>query len=213
MTIEKFQFLMAVLFIISFNCGGILFLNLNFLELFPTYLCKDLSDPIKPIYSCKPIDFCNKPGIGYMIDYSNPASLHNWVEDLNLTCLYVNNEGTRIGLIGSLYFAGCTTSAATLPRFSDIWGRKVLYLISMGGHLLAYLGLLISKDLTATIVIMFFFGYFSVGRTIVGYIYMQEFIPTAYQSVVGTVLQVLSGCNALIGVLYFYCISKYWLYL
>ena len=204
---------MSVLFIISFNTGGILFLNLTFLELFPTYLCKDSTNPGRGEYPCKPVDFCNNASISERIDESNPASLHNWVQDLDLTCLYANGHGARVGLIGSLYFAGCTVSAATLPRLSDIYGRKLLYIISMGGQFVSYLALLISRDLTATIVIMFFFGYFSVGRTIVGYIYMQEFIPTGSQSTVGTCLQVLSGMNSVIGVFYFYVISKEWLYL
>ena len=89
-----------------------------------------------------------------------------------MTCIYVNGHGARVGLIGSLYFVGATVSAATLPRLSDIYGRKLLYIISMSGHFFAYLSIIISRNLTATIVLMFFNGYFSVGRTIIGYIYM-----------------------------------------
>jgi Sugar (and other) transporter len=38
-------------------------------------------------------------------------------------------------------------------------------------------------------------------------------MPTKQQSAVGTLLQVLNGSIALIGCLYFYCISKYWVWL
>ena len=87
-----------------------------------------------------------------------------------------------------MYFFGYTTSAVLLPRLSDLYGRKRIYFVSMLGHLLVYLAMLFSKSLTFTIVMMLFFGFFSLGRASVGYIYMQELMPTAKQTTVGTLL-------------------------
>ena len=92
-----------------------------------------------------------------------------------------------------MYFAGYTTSAVLLPRLSDIYGRKLIYFIAMSGHLLAYLAMLFSRSLDFTIGLMIIFGFFSLGRASVGYIYMQELMPTSNQTTVGTILQVLSG--------------------
>ena len=121
-------------------------------------------------------------------------------------------SGAKIGLIGSMYFAGYTTSAVILPRLSDLFGRKIIYFISMTGHLLVYLVFLISRSLTLNIAMMVLFGFFSLGRASVGYIYMQEMMPTAQQTIVGTTLQVLNGMIQIFGCIYFYFISKYWLW-
>jgi MFS family permease len=77
-----------------------------------------------------------------------------------------------------MYFAGYTTSAVILPRLSDMYGRKYVYFGSMVGHLLIFLGMLISRSLDLTIGLMVLFGFFSLGRASVGYIYMQELTPT-----------------------------------
>lgn len=126
--------------------------------------------PTKPNIEveCKPADFCDNPDVFHRVDWDYYASLHNWVEDLDLAC----TPKAKIGLIGSMYFAGYTTSAILLPRFSDLFGRKLIYFISMVGHLLVYGVFLFSKSLTLTIVMMVFFGFFSLGRASVGYIYM-----------------------------------------
>jgi MFS family permease len=83
-----------------------------------------------------------------------------------------------VGLIGSLYFFGITSSTFVIPRLSDIFGRKLIYHGSMMGHFVVYGIIILSRNLTLTIVMMFFFGFFSLGRASIGYIYMQELLPT-----------------------------------
>jgi MFS family permease len=85
---------------------------------------------------------------------------------------------SNVGLLGSLYFIGIAVSTFVIPRLSDIYGRKLSYHISMSGHLVAYGAILLSRNMTFSIVMMFFFGFFSLGRASIGYIYMQEFLPT-----------------------------------
>jgi MFS family permease len=87
-----------------------------------------------------------------------------------------------------MYFFGYTTSAILLPRLSDLFGRKRIYFFSMLGHLLAYLVMLFSTSLNLNIGMMLLFGFFSLGRASVGYIYMQELMPVAQQTIVGTLL-------------------------
>jgi OCT family organic cation transporter-like MFS transporter 4/5 len=59
---------------------------------------------------------------------------------------------------------------------------------------------------------MYIFGFFSLGRASVGYLYMQELLPTKQQTAVGTLLQVVNGSVSIIACFYFYFISKYWLW-
>ncbi len=77
-----------------------------------------------------------------------------------------------------MYFAGITTSALIIPRLSDLYGRRIIYFVSMVGHLITYFIMLVSKSLDLTLVMMLMFGFFSLGRASIGYIYMQEFTPT-----------------------------------
>jgi MFS family permease len=84
---------------------------------------------------------------------------------------------SEIGLIGSLYFFGITSSTFVIPRLSDMYGRKLIYRASMIGHLIVYGVIILSRNLTLTIVMMFFFGFFGLGRASIGYIYMQELLP------------------------------------
>ena len=86
-------------------------------------------------------------------------------------------SSAKIGLLGSIYFIGWTCAAVILPRLSDMYGRKLIYLISMSGHCAIYLGLILSRNLNLTITLMYFFGFFSLGRASVGYLYMQELTP------------------------------------
>ena len=46
--------------------------------------------------------------------------MHNWVEQLDLTCV----SSQKIGFIGSIYFVGIIISVTILPRISDLYGRK-----------------------------------------------------------------------------------------
>jgi MFS family permease len=119
------------------------------------------------------------------VDYSKETSLHNWVSDLQLECksysiILINQIGvskTKIGFIGSSLFIGWTIAAIFLARVSDVYGRKRVFIYSMIGNDLAYLGLIISRNIDVNIVLIFLMGLFSVGRASVGYLYLQELIP------------------------------------
>ena len=89
------------------------------MELFPEYTCtKD--GLIENTYTCEPSDFCDNPNVTATVNWDADKSLHNWVEQIDLTC--VSSE--KIGYIGSIYFVGIVISSLTLPRISDLYGRK-----------------------------------------------------------------------------------------
>lgn len=52
----------------------------------------------------------------------------------------------------------------------------------------------------------------SVGRATIGYLYMLELLPTEYQAAAGTALIVGNSSITILSCLYFYFISKYWLW-
>jgi len=144
---------------------------LPYLELFPKYECTKPPDTTK--FDCTRDDFCDNPNITYTVDYLDRASIHNWVETLNLTC----TSKFYIGLIGSALFAGWAISAAFLPRMADVYGRKPIYMWSMAAHAIVYAGIILSKDLVLTISLMFLLGVTTAVRASVGFLYMTELVP------------------------------------
>ncbi len=144
-------------------------------------------------YSCVPANFCDIKGIRYEYDYSNPGTLHNWVEDLRLECV----SSFRLGLLGSAIIAGWAIGSIFIPRLGDVIGRKKVLFVSYLICNIVWLGLLLSRNLNFTTVLLFFFGFVSVGRCAVGFIYLIELTPKRYQSFIGSLPHI---GNALIGI-------------
>jgi MFS family permease len=86
----------------------------------------------------------------------------------------VGTEPAVIGLLGSIFFVGWAAAAPFILRLVDIYGRKRVFVINMTMHGLFYLLIMLSKNLTLTIVLQFFFGIFSVGRGSISFLFLQE---------------------------------------
>ena len=96
---------------------------------------------------------------------------------LNLLC----EPKIKIGLIGAIYFIGCTM--LLWPYLSDTSiGRRKLYLWAVSIFTLAFLGLILSTNLIFTYVCMFTMGATWGGRVVVGLSWFLELTPPAYQS-------------------------------
>ena len=102
-------------------------------ELFPKFTCDGAP--------CEPSDFC-KDKRKYEIDYSNPSSLYNWVQQFNMVC----SPKSDFGLFGGVFFAGFSIGSLVLPKLSDIYGRKPLVLLGMSLHLLTGIKMLFETN-------------------------------------------------------------------
>lgn len=61
---------------------------------------------------------------------------------------------------------------------------------------------------------MFIFGLAAVGRCSISFLYLMELLPTSrHQVLVGTILHVNNASVGVIGCLYFWKVSKNWLWL
>ena len=103
---------------------------MGYLELVPKeYFCLYAGDSsFKNEVSCTPTEFCgNEDVISYRPNFALSDSYHNWVEKLNLEC----RSAAEIGYLGSSTFLGWVLTLAFVPRLSDIYGRKWIYLIGM----------------------------------------------------------------------------------
>lgn len=187
----------------GFMSGTFISNTLALLELKPQYLCTD--DVTKLEYICTPLEFCGTD-IVHRVDYEYYASLHNWVDTLDLEC----TPKAQIGLIGSIFFAGWAFAATFVPRLSDLYGRRVVFMISMTFHFLVYSGIILSHNFTLTIVLMFLLGMASVGRATIGYLYLIDMTPVKQQTMTGTSLLAVNTTCAVFACLYFHYISKQW---
>lgn len=82
----------------------------------------------------------------------------------------------------------------------------------MIGHGVFYIGIILSRNIKLTTAFMFFLGTASVGRATVGYLYMMEFTPIRQQTAVGTMNQIFNTFITILSVIYFYYISKNWIW-
>lgn len=143
------------------------------------------------------------------MDYSNHTSLHNWVEQLDLVC----TGGNKIGLIGSMFFAGWVTTTLVLPPLADKIGRKWIVTISMLVTAGSMATMYISKSLALTITMMFLAGAATSGRTAVGYIYANEFLTPRWQVAYGTAFNIIDGGTYLILTFYYDFIDNHYMYI
>lgn len=111
-----------------------------------------------------------------------------------------------------MLFAGWAFAATFLPRLADVYGRKVVYLVSMIGHGTLFGAIVLSRSRILTTVLMFLLGMFSVGRASVGYLYMLELSPVKQQATIGTMLQLCNTLVTILATVYFYAISKEWVW-
>ncbi|CDW89439.1 solute carrier family member 5 [Stylonychia lemnae] len=202
------------MFIWAFTTGEFIVFAFSMLEMPPKYLCFNQDGTT---YECKAEQtFCKDPSIRYKINWDDPSSLHNWVESLNLTC----ESASRVGMIGSMFSLGKWQVLllyqdqlqlnVSYQIDQDLYGRKKIYLQSMGLQTFFYAGICISKSLNVTLLLICGFGFASIGRASIGYIYMLEMTPNKYKTFIGSFAQISAGVTPAILALYHLYVSKDW---
>lgn len=141
----------------------------------------------------------------HRVNYDYYASLHNWIDTFDLEC----TPKATIGLIGSIFFAGWAFAATFIPRLSDLYGRRKVFLITMAFNFLIYVSILLSHNFSLTLVLMFLIGMTSVGR-VGGYIYLLDLTPVKQQTYTGMSLFAVNTTCGIWVCVYFAFISKQW---
>lgn len=90
----------------------------------------------------------------------------------------------KIGLLGSMYFIGVVTTLIFVPPLSDVYGRKVIFLITHIIQIIAQFGFVFSKTLVEAYVFEFLLGSCFAGRTIIGLNYLLEFNLIRYHEII-----------------------------
>lgn len=171
----------SIILILGFFSGSWCGQSLQFLMLYPSYVCSLDPTFATGVEPCTPFGdkekglegFCDQPALHPRVDWSKDTSLQNWIIDMNLAC----TSKAQIGLIGSMQFVGWMIASCFLPRLSDIYGRKYIFIGSILLQLVSFIALFFSKSAEVTIGIMFFMGFSGVGRCSICFLYLMELLP------------------------------------
>ena len=185
--------------------AGLFDYPLPYLELLPEYTCVRSGEESSP-YSCEPKDFCDDPDVTAAIDWEAKTSLHNWVEKLDLAC----KSKQAVGFIGSAYFIGVMISMLTLPRLSDLYGRKWIILLCSIAQFLVVFWLLAMSTLGECYACFIIYGLGFGGTISINTLYTQEFLQKKHRALTITVAQMIKGTIVALLVLYFLFITKNW---
>jgi MFS family permease len=120
-------------------------------------------------------------------------------------------EKYKIGMMGSVYFVGWTICSLG-QRLGDVYGRKGIFIISMVASIIIYAAAIVSTNLYLTIFLFFALG-LTVGKQMIGYVYLLDFIPNKNKPFIGTCCLVVDASTLILLPVYFRFISKDWFWL
>jgi MFS family permease len=120
-----------------------------------------------------------------------------------------------------LFFSGFAAGSPFIPRLADVHGRKKVFWMCMFIQLLSTCCFILvpagpegneSKYFYIVIINFFIQGLCASGRPAIGYIYMCEFAPQKHHTLMGTVWNCSEGAIFIYLTLYYYYISKEWVW-
>ena len=119
----------------------------------------------------------------------------------------------KMDFLPMAFFLGNAATVIFVPRLSDKNGRKMIYWTGLIIDIGLYFSFFVTRNLTLMYIILFSFGATSVARTQIGWVYLMELTPKRDQVVVGTCWGVISASIFIFSTVYFWVISKNWVYL
>mmetsp|Transcript_40669 Transcript_40669/g.53345 ORF Transcript_40669/g.53345 Transcript_40669/m.53345 type:complete len:141 (+) Transcript_40669:476-898(+) len=111
-----------------------------------------------------------------------------------------------------MVFIGWVITLAFVPRLSDKYNRKKIFLAGMYIDWLLFIAMFFTTSLDLMIVVTFLFGLATTIRVNVGFVYMMELMPRRLQSNYASAYNTMEGSILLLATLYFWFISRHWIY-
>ena len=128
-------------------CGAFFLYSTQYFEKLPTeYYCKETA--ISEWKTCDLEEACKDTTYSFKPDKESEGYLENWAEQMDLYC----KTKVELGFIGSFFFIGTFIGAFILPRASDIYGRKPLFLIG----LVIFFGVVMSSYWCTSLYVLYF---------------------------------------------------------
>ena len=109
-----------------------------------------------------------------------------------------------------MYFIGIIISVLTLPRVSDLYGRKWIVLATGCMQLPVYIWLFWMSSILEVYIGFFIMGLGFGGSISINALYVQELLQKRHRATVLTIGQTIEGLTIAFLVIYLLFISKYW---
>ena len=107
-----------------------------------------------------------------------------------------------------MFFVGTFSGSFILPRASDIYGRKPLFLIGLSLYICVVIALFFVNSLWLLYVMMFLGGISETGRYYVAYVYAIEMMPEKVQDATGLYIFLVFGTAMTYIAVQFWFITK-----
>ena len=107
-----------------------------------------------------------------------------------------------------MFFVGTFSGSFILPRASDIYGRKPLFLIGLSLYICVVIALFFVNSLPLLYVMMFLGGISETGRYYVAYVYAIEMMPEKVQDATGLYIFLVFGTAMTYIAVQFWFITK-----
>lgn len=204
-TYGRFQAFTTGVFAVGFWMGGFLTFTLALMELYPQFECYNDSTGT---YSAWTRDKACAVGTKWHINWEHEHSINNWIVDLDLYCV----DKWKIGLFGSMYYLGFLLGSVAFINVSDIYGRKLWARVSFIGHWATFLCIMWINSLNGRYFFIFLCGFIGSMRCSVSYTSGCEWLPKSKQIYSSMITQMINACVPLLLAVYFWKISKHWIY-
>ena len=117
----------------------------------------------------------------------------------------------RIGLLGSVYFAGILTTILVVPIMTDKCGRKYIAVINNFILIIVTIGIMLATDITTLYVLLFLAGATFGGRLIAGLNWLIEYMPARIKELVMFVKMIAGSITIILLTLFFQFGTKHWI--
>lgn len=158
--------------------GAFINYSLYYFTLSPIYLCENYGGQTGWT-TCTQKEICDmttnklRTDVKHKVYYDDNRSLHNWLEQFDLTCA----SDETIGRIGSSFFVGTFLGSFILPRAADVVGRKPMFMLGLVIYICVVIGLMVASTLFQLMALLVLSGVGECGRYYVAYVYVIEIFP------------------------------------
>ena len=145
--------------------------------------------------------------VDYRVNPEDEFSFYALASQLELQC----KSRAQIGWVGSFIFIGWAIGCIFIPPYADKNGRKGVFLMALSIQFFTWIFILNCPTIQVMYGLSFLFGVCIAGRYTVGYVFLVESMPKAYQVRIGLLVDVFETAILIWITLYLSFVSKNWL--